>query len=110
MHETEVRSVRDHPGRRPSPVYSMLPNALKTGLQPLALVRRSLSDYSLRSRRRVTSLVMFRSESEDTLVAGDEIATTSSCSADNAEVSGIRWKFARHGKILHTKVLHHETD
>ena len=56
---------------------------------------------------------MFRSESEDTFVAGDEMAVTSSCSVDNAELPGICWKFARHGKILHTKVLrvlHHESN
>lgn len=86
----------------------MFPRALKTGLQPFALVRRSLSDYSLRSRRRVTSPVMFRSEIDGTLVVGDEMAVPGSCLAENTEVPGICWKFARHGEILHTMVLHHE--
>ena len=89
-----------------SPVYNMLPNALQSGLQPLALVRRSLSGYSHRSRRRVTSLGMFRGDSQDTLVARNELTVASSSSVDNAEVSGICWKFARHGKILHLDSLH----
>ena len=85
-----------------SPVYSMLPHALQSGLQPLALVRRSLSG----SRRRVTSLGIFRSDSQDTLVARDEMTLASSSSVDNIEVSGICWKFARHGKILHLDSFH----
>ena len=89
-----------------SPVYSILPSALQSGLQPLALVRRSLSGYSHRSRRRVTSLGMFRSDSQDSLVARDELTVASSSSVGNAEVSGICWKFARHGKILHLDSLH----
>ena len=108
VNETQFASESDQPVWTPSPVYNMLPSALQTGLQPLVMARRSLSGYTLRSRRKVTSLVMFRSEGEDTLVARNQIAVTSSSSADNAEVPGIRWKFARHGKILHTKTLHHE--
>lgn len=103
VHETQSQSKSNHTTRTALPLYSMLPSALQTGLHPLASVGRSLSDYSHRSRRRVTSLVMSRSESEDTLMAGDEMAVASSCSVDSAEVSGICWKFARHGKILHTK-------
>ena len=93
----------DQPAQASPPVYNMLPSALQSGLQPLALVRRSLSDYGLRSRRRVTKLGMSCSETGDTLVARDEIAIASSSTADNAEVPGIGWKFARHGKILHGK-------
>lgn len=48
---------------------------------------------------------MFRSESEDTLVAGDEMADTQASPLDTAEAPGICWKFARHGKILHTPPL-----
>ena len=96
----------DQPAQISSPVYSMLPNALQSGLQPLALVRRSLSGYGHKSRRRVTSLGIFRSNSQDTLVARDEMTVASSSPADNAEVSGICWKFARHGNILHLDSLH----
>ena len=96
----------NQPAQTSSPVYSMLPNALQSGLQPLALVRRSLSGYGHRSRNRVTSLGIFRSDNQDALVARDEITVASSSPADNAEVSGICWKFARHGKILHLDSHH----
>lgn len=96
----------DQSAQTSSPMYSMLPTALQSGLQPLALVRRSLSGYGHKSRRRVTSLGIFRSDSQDTIVARDEITVASSNSVDNAEVSGICWKFARHGKILHLEPLH----
>ena len=89
-----------------SPVYSMLPHALQSGLQPLALVRRSLSGYGHKSRRRVTSLGIFRNDNQDTLLARDEMTVASSSSVDNVEVSGICWKFARHGKILHLDSFH----
>lgn len=97
VHETQFQSERDQPVRTPSLVYSFLPSALQSRLQPLALVRRGLSDYSLRSRKRVTSLVMFRSENEDTMVAGDEIAVASTGSVESTEVPGICWRFAPHG-------------
>ena len=87
--------------RRFSPVFRILSSALKTRLQPLGLVRRSLSEYSLRSRRKVTSLVMYRQESEDTEVVRDEIAVASSHPVDSRESSGVSWKFARHGKLLY---------
>ena len=93
-----LRLESDQSTQTSSPVYSMLPNALQSGLQPLALVRRSLSGYGYKSRRRVTSLGLFRSDSQDTLVARDEITVASSSPANNAEISGISWKFARHGK------------
>ena len=96
----------DQSAQTSSLVYSMLPYALQSGLQPLALVRRSLSGYGHKSRRRVTSLGVFRSDSQDTLVARDQITVASSSSIDNAEASGICWKFARHGKILHLESLH----
>ena len=48
---------------------------------------------------------MYRQESEDTEVVRDEMAVASSRPPDSAEVSGICWKFARHGKFLH-KTLH----
>ena len=44
---------------------------------------------------------MYRQESEDTEVVRDEMAVVSSRPPDSAEVSGICWKFARHGKFLH---------
>ena len=49
---------------------------------------------------------MFRSESEDTLVAGEEMVVATLNSADCAEVSGICWKYAHHGRILHTETLY----
>ena len=100
----EIQS--DQSSQTLSPVYNMLPNALQNGLQPLALVRRSLTGYGHKSRRRVTSLGMLRSDSQEALVARDEMTVAKSSPIDNAEVSGICWKFARHGKILHLDSLH----
>ena len=104
VHEAQSQSERDQPARTPSPVYRLLSSALQSKLQPLTLVRKGLRDYSLRSRSRVTSLVMIRSQSEGTLVAGDEMAVASSYSAEDTESPGICWRFIPHGKILHTKV------
>ena len=106
MSARQSQPERDQPVRTPSAAYSMLPGVLQIGLQPLALVRKTVSDYSLRSRKRVTSLAIFRSESEDTLMAGEELVVATSDSADCAEVSGICWKFAHHGRILHTETIH----
>ena len=106
VNETELQSNQGQTTRTASPVFNMLPSALQTGLQLLALVRRSLSAYSYASWRRANCLFVFRSESEDTLIAANDMAVTSSCSA---EVPGIYWKFARHGKVLHLKTFHHET-
>lgn len=89
-----------------SPVYNMLPNALQSRLQPLALVRRRLSGYGPKSRGRVTSLSMFRSDSQEALVTRDEMTVARSSPVDNAEISGICWKFARHGKVLHPDARH----
>lgn len=110
VHEAYLQSERGQPAWTSSPVYSLLPSALQIKLQPLDLVRRSLSHYSLRSPTRVTSLVMVRRESEDTLAARDEPVDGRSCSVDSEEIEvpGICWKFARHGKALHTEALHHE--
>ena len=102
--DVEPHTTIDQPSQRPLPMYSLLPRALKSGLQPLALVRKSLSDYNLRSRGRVTSQVISRSKSEDTLVAGDDVTFKSTSSLDS--VDGICWKFARHGKIPHIKTFH----
>lgn len=104
VHEVQSQSERDQPARTPSPVYSLLPSTLQSRLQPL------LRDYRLRSRSGVTSLVMLRSETEGTLVAGDEMAVASSYSAESTEVPGICWRFVRHGKILHTKVHNQKID
>ena len=114
--EAEMQSEVVQPVQPPSPVFSMLPIALQIGLHPFALVRRGLSNYSLRSRNNVTSLVMFGDESEeveeteDATPAEDETVVSGVCSPDSAEVPGICWKFARHGKILPTETIRHETD
>lgn len=84
----------------------MFPSALQIGLLPLALVGRSLSDYGFKSRRKVARPAMFRSDSEDAIVAKDEVAIPSSSAAENAEVPGICWKVARHGEILSTETFH----
>lgn len=88
----------------------MLPSVLQSSLQPLVLVRRSLTDYGLRSRRRVTSLDTYRSESEHTQVVPDKMAVAGECTADSAEVPGISWKFARHGSnTLQTSLAESQT-
>lgn len=89
-------------------IYRMFPSALQTGLHPLALVMRSLSDYGLVSRRNVARLAMFRSDSEDKTVAKDEVAVACSSSSptENEEVPGICWRFARHGEILPTETFY----
>lgn len=87
-------------------MYSIFPSPLQVGLLPIALVGKSLCDYSLMSRRRVARLAMFRSDSDDTIVAKDEVAVLNSSPAEDTEVSGICWKFARHGKILLPEVFH----
>lgn len=100
-HGTQCRSEDSYTTRTSSPVFKILPSALKARLQPLALVRRNLGGYSLGSRRRVTSLVMYQQESRDTEVLRDDSAVASSRLADSAETLGVSWKFARHGKLLH---------
>ena len=75
----------------------MIPYALQTGLRPLVLVRRSISAYSRRSRRRAIALVMSRSEWEDKAVTRDDTSVASSSST-----SGICWKRAHHGEIRPT--------
>lgn len=106
INEMEFQSEEKRPVRTHSPVFNVLLIALQNRLQPLALVRRRLSDYSLGSRRKVTSQVMPCSEEKDTLENGDEMAVVKPCSPDSAEVPGICWKFAHHGQILHTESLH----
>lgn len=110
VHEAGLQSEKGQPARTSSPVYNFLPSAFQIRLQPLDLVRRSLSHYSLRSPTRIASLVMVRRESEDTLTARDEPVVGRSCLVDSEEIEvpGICWKFARHGKALHTEDLHHE--
>ena len=105
LHEAQLQPEYGQTPRPAWPVFRLLPSALQNGLQPLALVRRSLSSYSLRSRRRVTSLAMCRIKREDAQVVEVEEPITSPREMDNAEMSGIRWKFARHGRILHIEVL-----
>lgn len=83
------------------PVFEILPDVLQAGLQPLVVVRQRLSDYSLRSRRRVSSLVMYRWGSEDADILRADIAANPSGPIDSSEASGICWKFAHHGTILH---------
>ena len=102
------QSEESQPAPPPSLVYSMLPGALQTRLQPLALVRRSLSGYTIRSRKSVTSLFVLRSESDDTSVVRNDSGVTSSCLPNSTEVQGVCWKSARHGKILRPRTLRQE--
>ena len=103
--ESGLRSEKHQSTQASSPIYSMFPSALQVGLLPLALFGRSLSDYGFKSRRKVAGPAMFRSDSEDAIVAKDEVAMASSSPVENAEVPGVCWKFARHGEILSTETF-----
>lgn len=57
--------------RRPSSMYAILPSVLQLRIPPLAVVQKIIYDYSPRSRRRNTGLIVSHaSESEDIGVEG----------------------------------------
>ena len=80
-----------------SQIYTMLPTALQSRLRPLAFVRRSISLYSLQSRRRGSLSVHRPSESENAEIIRNEMELSSLDSAEGADARG---KFTRHGQIL----------
>lgn len=82
--------------QRPSSMYAILPTAFQ--FPPLASVSRSISDYSLRSRRRVSSPVVQRpSTSEDIELTSGQVELAGPSQTGTSETER---KYALQGIIV----------
>jgi len=92
--QTQMEPKAAQQVRQSSQIYTMLQGVLQARIAPLVSLRRSISDYSLGSRRQVTTLVMHgHSESENLELVQKK---SSQIPLDRKDMEK---RYARHGKI-----------